>query len=103
MTLQKNGQFGMLAVAADLANVPGPDGEPYNIHFQFDTKWHLHWTNYDPAYGTDFDEDGDGLSWVEYGPGVSSAGSWYSGDSSRFDARIRHRYGGLTTDWVGLE
>lgn len=94
-----NGRFGMLAVAAELANPPGPDGAPINPNWYFTTKWHFRWTNYDSSYYTQLSKDGGTTVYTTLGPGVTEYGSEYSQDASWV---VRHSQGGLYSDWAGV-
>lgn len=101
MSVSKGGTRMQQAAAADLANILGPDGPPYDTYFSFDTKWRFNWTNYDSSYQTDFSDDNRD-TYITLGAGYTQWGAWYEHPGAG-NVWVRHRSGGEVTEWVGLE
>ena len=102
MSVNPSGNRGMLTVAANLANVPGPDGAPSNVTeftYQGGLRYGYSWTNYDSSYYTDYSYDSGSTVEGTLGPGTSER---YTAQTSPvLGFAVRHRSGGLTSSWTG--
>lgn len=99
MSVNPSGNRGMFAVAANLANVPGPDGPPSNVEqytYQGGTKYGYQWVNYDSSYMTQYSYD--------YGSTVE--GTLAAGRTQKdtvvqqLQFAVRHVSGGLYSTWA---
>ena len=104
MSVNPSGNRGMLTVAANLADVPGPNGPPSNVEeftYQGGARYGYQWTNYDSSYYTDYSYDDGSTVEGQVGPGGTSIET--GSTTPKTDFAVRHASGGLYSSWVGIE
>ena len=94
-----NTAMGLLwAAAADLAEQPAPTGVPSNVtENQYGNgKYFYTWTNFDPAYNTQYSYDGGSTVESTLASGVTSVDTI----TQRTNFAVRHASGGEYSVWV---